>query len=82
MITRPQKICDCCNRPVAERIGFCFWKAICSYTTVRSTAITTVLDPVDGIPYTFDAKVDKHYCKGCWNDIIDNINRRYEVMTR
>ena len=73
LITRPHKICDCCRKPVAEKVCFCFWKNICGYTTIRKTDIITTVDPVDGIPCTFDATTDLHYCKDCWNAVVKNL---------
>lgn len=73
MITKPQKICDCCKKPVAEKVGFCNWRLIRGYLTVRRKDIVSTIDPVDGLPCTYDATTDLHYCKDCWNAVLKNL---------
>lgn len=73
MITRPQKICDCCKKPVAEKIGFFNWRLIRGYLTVRMKDLVSVVDPVDGLPCVMDTATDLHYCKDCWSAIMKKV---------
>lgn len=73
LITKVQKICDCCRKPVAERLGFFNWRLIRGYLTVSMKDIVNTVDLVDGLPCTFDTTTDLHYCKDCWNTAIKNL---------
>jgi hypothetical protein len=81
LIARAQKICDCCRKPVAEKVGFCNWKLIRGYLTVRMKDAVSGIDPVDGLPCITDTTTDLHYCKQCWNTAIKNISDRSEAVT-
>lgn len=73
LITKVQKICDCCGKPVAEKAGFCSWRLIRAYITVRLKDAVSTIDPVDGLPCFIATNTKLHCCKQCWNIMVKNI---------
>ena len=66
LITRPQKICDGCKKVVA--IKYTRWNTVEDYVTVRT-------DDVPGYACCEASTIpsELHYCKSCWNKIVNNI---------
>jgi hypothetical protein len=66
LITKPQKSCDGCRKVVA--IKYARWNTVGDYITVRA-------DDVPGYicPEATTIRSELHYCKDCWNNILNNI---------
>ena len=80
LITKVQKICDCCGKPVAEKVGFCNWRLIRAYLTMRMKDSVYSVDPVDGLPCLADTAIDIHCCRQCWKLIVKNIRDNSQVV--
>ena len=76
MRRKAHKACDCCGDIIAEKNVFRY-HTVKNFLTIRG-------DDLPGFgAYNYDSCTDRyelHYCKDCWDDIIDYLRSKHNTV--